>query len=271
MILLLSSFEVVGKEGNRATLPVSLESLIKMGEYSKLIYTDRGVFAKGEVSPDDPEFYGLNKMIEKQYGVKKNEFSYYVIQEQGTTILIFRGTTNTKNIWTAIDVRTFYDRRLDVNLHKGFRDAAALLLEDIHENYELDHTVYLTGHSLGGAIAQIMGMWIDSWKDENGVKKYNVEIFTFGAPKVTTKFLFNEPKHWRVAIGSDPIPFMPSLPYVHSGIHIDPETLDWNETHHEDSLWSIDSSDHSIKDYLDILYDHSECDAKCRGSQPIRE
>ena len=32
-----------------------------------------------------------------------------------------------------------------------------------------------------------------------------------------------------------------------------------------------DGLDHSIKDYLDILYNHSECDAKCRGSQEIRD
>ena len=87
-----------GESGNRDTLPVTLDSLIEMGEYSKLIYTDKGIFADGSVSPEEPEFYGLNRMIAEQSRVKKDQFSYYVIQEDGITILIFRGTANWKNI-----------------------------------------------------------------------------------------------------------------------------------------------------------------------------
>jgi hypothetical protein len=144
------------------------------------------------------------------------------------------------------------------------RDAADILYQDIKNNYKLEPTVYLTGHSLGGAIAQIIGMWLHK-------EGHNVQIFTFGSPKVCTKFMFNEPNHWRVAVRSDPVPYMPGIPFVHSGIHIDPETLEWDESHIEDSMWGIDALDHSVVDYLDILYNHSECDAKCRGSRDIRE
>ena len=57
-----------GESGDRDTLPVSLDNLIEMGEYSKLIYTDKGIFAEGKVSPEEPEFYGLNRMItESEY------------------------------------------------------------------------------------------------------------------------------------------------------------------------------------------------------------
>ena len=278
-----------GKEGDRTTLPISLNMLIEMGEYSKLIYTDKGIFAEGKVSPDEPEFYGLNMMIEEQYEVKRNEFSYYVIQDtlqeyyykksgpnknrfrgvaydnvMAPTILIFRGTANDKNFWTNVNMTMWHDEGLDTLLHRGFRDAADIIYSDIKNNYKLEPTVYLTGHSLGGAIAQIIGMWLH--KDG-----YNVQIFTFGSPKVCTKFLFNEPNHWRVAVRSDPVPYMPGIPFVHSGVHIDPETLEWDESHIEDSMWGIDKQDHSVVDYLDMLYNHSECDAKCRGSRDIRE
>ena len=63
-----------GESGDRDTLPVTLDSLIEMGEYSKLIYTDKGIFADGSVSPEEPEFYGLNKMISAQYRIKKTSF-----------------------------------------------------------------------------------------------------------------------------------------------------------------------------------------------------
>ena len=80
-----------------------------MGEYSKLIYTDKGIFADGTVSPEEPEFYGLNRMIAKQSRIKQDAYSYYVIQEDGVSILIFRGTANAKNVLSDIDIRTFYD------------------------------------------------------------------------------------------------------------------------------------------------------------------
>ena len=235
-----------------------------MGEYSKLIYTDKGIFADGTVSPEEPEFYGLNRMISKQSRIKKDQFSYYVLQEDGVTILIFRGTANAKNVLSDIDIRTFDDDQLDVRLHRGFRDAADSIYGDIKRNYKLDHTVFLTGHSLGGAVAQIIGMWLHK-------RGYNVQIFTFGSPKVSTTFTFNEPNHWRVVDRSDPVPFLPPYPYVHSGMVIDINTLEWSENHEEGDILQTDGLDHSIKDYLDILYNHSECDARCRGSRPIRD
>ena len=253
-----------GESGDRSTLPVTLDSLIEMGEYSKLIYTDKGIFADGSVSPEEPEFYGLNKMIAEQSRVKKDQFSYYVLQEDGVTILIFRGTANAKNVLSDIDIRTFDDDLLDVKLHRGFRDAAESIYGDIKRNYELDHTVFLTGHSLGGAVAQIIGMWLHK-------RGYNVQIFTYGSPKVSTTFTFNEPNHWRVVDRSDPVPFLPPIPYVHSGVVIDIDTLSWSENHEEGDILQTDGLDHSIKDYLDVLYNHSDCDAKCRGSQKIRD
>ena len=253
-----------GESGGRDTLPVTLDSLIEMGEYSKLIYTDKGIFADGSVSPEEPEFYGLNKMIAEQSRVKKDQFSYYVLQEDGVTILIFRGTANAKNVLSDIDIRTFDDDLLDVKLHRGFRDAAESIYGDIKRNYELDHTVFLTGHSLGGAVAQIIGMWLHK-------RGYNVQIFTYGSPKVSTTFTFNEPNHWRVVDRSDPVPFLPPIPYVHSGVVIDIDTLSWSENHEEGDILQTDGLDHSIKDYLDVLYNHSDCDAKCRGSREIRD
>ena len=253
-----------GESGGRDTLPVTLDSLIEMGEYSKLIYTDKGIFADGSVSTEEPEFYGLNKMIAEQSRVKKDQFSYYVLQEDGVTILIFRGTANAKNVLSDIDIRTFDDDLLDVKLHRGFRDAAESIYGDIKRNYELDHTVFLTGHSLGGAVAQIIGMWLHK-------RGYNVQIFTYGSPKVSTTFTFNEPNHWRVVDRSDPVPFLPPIPYVHSGVVIDIDTLSWSENHEEGDILQTDGLDHSIKDYLDVLYNHSDCDAKCRGSQKIRD
>jgi hypothetical protein len=221
-----------GKSGSRDTLPVAVEELIEMAEYCDEAYENR----------------------EENYGVKSGEFSYTVKQNEGITILVFRGTSNLKNVRTDIDMRFWKDDGLtdhwgiDINLHRGFKDAAMWILEDIEDNYKLEKTVYLTGHSLGGAIAQIMGLWLDA-------KGYNVQIYTFGSPKVSTTFFGSKPSHYRVALRNDPVPFVPMFPFLHSGISIDPETLDWMEGGEtdRDSFTEIDGRDHSIGEYVDIL------------------
>jgi len=218
-----------GKSGGKDTLPVAIEELVEMAEYCEQAYNS----ANEE-----------NKL----YEIRNDEFSYHVRQDNGVTILIFRGTDNAKNIGTDIDARPTYDSGLDVYFHRGFKDAATWIFEDINDNYKLEKTIYLTGHSLGGAIAQIIGLWLDN-------AGYNVQIYTFGSPKVTTTFFGNKPNHYRVAIRNDPVPFVPPYPFLHSGISIEPETLDWEEggEANRGSFSEIDGRDHSIEEYLDIL------------------
>ena len=218
-----------GDVGDKSTMPVAIEELIEMAEYCEAAYRS----ANEE-----------NKL----YEIRSNEFSYHVKQDSGVTILIFRGTDNTKNVLTDIDLRPWQDDELDMKLHRGFRDAAAWLLVDIKKKYKFEKTIYLTGHSLGGAIAQITGLWLN-------LDGYNVQVYTFGSPKVTPTFFGNDPPHYRVIIDSDPVPFVPPYPYVHSGIMINAETLEWAEggEAHRDSITEINDQDHSITYYLKTL------------------
>jgi hypothetical protein len=218
-----------GESGDSTTLPVATDELIEFAQYCDYAYNSATV---------------ENKL----YEIRNDEFSYHVMQDMGVTILIFRGTNNTKNILTDIDMRPVEDAELGVILHRGFRDAASWLLEDIKKNYKLEKTVYLTGHSLGGAVAQIIGLWLDN-------DGYTVQIYTFGSPKVSTTFFGNRPPHYRVAMRSDPVPFLPPYPFLHSGIRIDPETLDWMEGGEtdRDSFTKIDGLDHSIHGYFKAL------------------
>ena len=232
-----------GESGTRDTLPIELTELIEMAEYCNEAYED----------------------VDENYGVKSGEFSYSVKKNRGITIISFRGTANAKNFLSDIDLRPWKDDGLteyyhghdaghgDVYLHRGFRDAADFVLTDIKRNYKLEKTVYLTGHSLGGAIAQIIGLWLNN-------DGYNIQIYTFGSPKVSATFFGNRPIHYRVALRNDPVPFTPPYPFLHSGIYIDPETLDWMEggETERDSFTEIDGRDHSIQEYLDILREQNE-------------
>ena len=218
-----------GESGDKTTIPVEVEELIEMAGYCN-------------------EAYRKANNENKLYEIRNNEFSYHVKQDRGITILIFRGTDNIKNIGTDIDIRLSHDKSLDVYFHKGFRDAATWIFVDIKDNYKLEKTVYLTGHSLGGAIAQIIGQWL--YNDG-----YNVQIYTFGSPKVSTTFFGNRPLHYRVVLPNDPVPFLPPYPFLHSGIMINADTLEWAEggEAHRDSFTEIDGQDHSIHGYLKAL------------------
>ena len=61
--------------------------------------------------------------------------------------MVFRGTSNLKNVRTDIDMRFWKADGLTdhwgtyVNLHRGFKDAAMCIFEDIEYNYKLEKTV----------------------------------------------------------------------------------------------------------------------------------
>ena len=133
--------------GDKSNLPISLTSLIEHAEYCKAIY-DLG-------------------------GDQKDEVAFEVKQDNGISIIIIRGTANEGNVLSDIDVRLVSDARTGIRLHKGFRDAAVTVMQIIDTStktgrgvpsnqlqYPLEHTVHVTGHSLGGAVAQIIGMWL---------------------------------------------------------------------------------------------------------------
>ena len=213
-----------GASGTKEDLPVGIEVLIEMAEYCERIY-DEG----------------------KEIG--QDEFAYNVVQDRGVTIISIRGTDNAKNVLTDLDARPFKDRKLGVQVHRGFRDASEKLKNDIIENVALEENIILTGHSLGGAIAQILGLWFED-------DAYEVQIYTFGSPSVMIEQMW-EDGHFRVYLENDPVPFLPPFPYVHWGIRINAETLDWDENHPIGDVTKIDARDHSIKEYLKILRRHN--------------
>ena len=212
-----------GANGTKENLPVGIDVLIEMAEYCERIY-DEGKEIEGD------------------------EFAYNVVQDRGVTIISIRGTDNGKNVLTDLDARPFRDKKLGVQVHRGFRDASEKLKNDIIENVALEETIILTGHSLGGAIAQILGLWFED-------DAYEVQIYTFGSPSIMMEQMW-EDGHFRVYLENDPVPFLPPYPYVHWGIRINAETLDWDEDHPIGDITKIDARDHSIKEYKKVLSRH---------------
>ena len=206
--------------GSKANLPISLDLLIEHAEYCETIY-DSGGDQKDEVAVD-------------------------VKQDGGITIIVIRGTANAENVQSDIDVRLVTDDDLGIRLHKGFRDASVTVMQGIDES-SLEKTVHVTGHSLGGAIAQIIGMWLHR-------KGHNVQVFSYGSPKVSNEVLSSgQPTHWRVVRLSDPIPFTPIWPYAHTGLFINSQTLDWGPDNDNGLISKTDGLTHAIAKYVETL------------------
>ncbi len=207
--------------GDKSNLPISLDLLIEHAEYCKAIY-DSG-------------------------GENKDKVHFEVKQDSGITIIIIRGTANTDNVQSDIDVRLVEDTRTGIRLHKGFRDASITIMQILDESYTIEHTVHVTGHSLGGAVAQIIGMWLHK-------RGNNVQIFSYGSPKVSNQVLpGGQPTHWRVVRLSDPIPFTPIWPYAHTGLFINSQTLDWGPDNDNGLISKTDGLDHAIAKYVTTL------------------
>ena len=229
IILLLSGCSMKGEtdndtvigNGNKSNLPVSLNLLIEHAEYCKAIY-DAG-------------------------GDQKDDVAFDVKQKNGITIIIIRGTANASNVESDVNIALETDARTGIYLHKGFRDASTTIMQILDEQYTVEQTVYVTGHSLGGAVAQILGMWYHK-------RGKNVQIFSYGSPKVSSQVMSGgQPTHWRVVRKSDPVPFMPPWPYIHTGLFINSQTLDWGPDNDNGLISETDGTDHAIAKYVTTL------------------
>ena len=128
----------------------------------------------------------------------------YLVSKDDVKILAIAGTENLKDVEvdfrfgrvnlhdnTALDA---YDKKTADKffVHRGFRDYADVVLSDglaerlktsLDENP--DETLYLTGHSLGGAVAIVAGIRLT----DLGVPMSRLKVITFGSPGVGSRKL----------------------------------------------------------------------------------
>lgn len=90
-----------------------------------------------------------------------------------------RGTANDKNWSLNKDTEIVRDKKAGILMHRGFRTAARTIYQDVKSRLKPGYRTYITGHSLGGAIAAILGIYLQ----KDGVKIAG--IYTFGQPKFT--------------------------------------------------------------------------------------
>lgn len=128
----------------------------------------------------------------------------------GMAVVCFRGTTRIRDWMTnlVITPRLIEDPKTGNpigNMHEGFHDAYCSVHDQISELLAglEDLPLYITGHSLGGALAVVATWYQDSQR--------LAACYSFGAPRVGDQGLIDRFKTpiYRIVNGPDPVTLLP--------------------------------------------------------------
>lgn len=147
----------------------------------------------------------------------------YLCKNEEMAVLVFRGTTDGTDWKTNFNVRkrrisagVYEGEETHVKVHSGFYDAFMQHANAIKSDLDAlpkDLPIFFTGHSLGGALAQLATARFQS--DQVAA------CYTFGSPRAGDITLdgYVKPPHYRVTNGWDIVPFIPFflLGYRHCG------------------------------------------------------
>jgi len=123
-------------------------------------------------------------------------------------IIAIRGTSNIENAMVDVAFNLLPNKHTGIKLHQGFALAADLIYNSIKNDLIKNYKINTTGHSLGGATALILAMYIDTDGLRSG------KVVTFGQPKVTNingSRKYNHLDVTRVVMPKDMVPLVPPL------------------------------------------------------------
>jgi len=150
-------------------------------------------------------------------------------------------------------VPLFHSRQWSkAQIHRGFASAYASIAPRLITKLqslliERRRPVFLTGHSLGGALAMICSFDVHT---RLGLPASEILVSTFGAPRAANEsfrsvYDSHIPTCWRVVVGPDVVAKLPKVGYKHVGkkvlltrdgeLFLDPNSLELN-------LWSGDAA-----------------------------
>jgi triacylglycerol lipase len=112
----------------------------------------------------------------------QTDVRYFLEQDDKarTQIITVRGTANDVNFSEDLSLRVREDRKVDIPVHSGFDLAARAIYDDVRPHLKNGYKTYVTGHSLGGAVAAILAIYMI--EDGAAVER----VVTFGQPRFTT-------------------------------------------------------------------------------------
>jgi len=134
-------------------------------------------------------------------------------------VLAFRGTSDWKDVQT--DITANKQLTADGQIHSGFYQAYGDVAGKIKDKLKLrevkDLPLYITGHSLGGALATVATQDLE----KSGLKDQIAACYTFGSPRVGNADFDKNIRSpvYRIINFTDIVTFLPLLTmgYIHVG------------------------------------------------------
>jgi hypothetical protein len=123
-------------------------------------------------------------------------------------IISVRGTSNIENAMVDVAFQLLPNKHTGIKLHQGFAQSADYIYDKVKAKLNRDYRINTTGHSLGGAAALILAMYLDAGGYDVG------KVITFGQPKVTNISGSRKYSHLdvtRVVMPKDMVPLVPPL------------------------------------------------------------
>jgi len=151
---------------------------------------------------------GTDFKLVEQVVLEGSAVSYFLARNRNTQALSFRGTANLENVLVDLDVSLALDAHSEILLHQGFAAAAWAVYQNVKPRLDVSQPVITTGHSLGGAIAVIVAMYLQ--RDGFDVPR----VITFGQPKVTNvagASAYSTLPLMRIVTPKDIVPLVPPL------------------------------------------------------------
>lgn len=145
------------------------------------------------------------------------DVTYFLLTDttKKTQWIAIRGTVNIKNTLVNLDLQLIPNDDIGIQLHSGFAETAKDIFLKIKPILNPEYAIKITGHSLGGAVASVLAMYLD-------INKFSVtRVVTFGQPKVTNftgAQNFSNLNLLRTVTAKDFVPLLPPIDAVNLNI-----------------------------------------------------
>lgn len=163
---------------------------------------------------------GGNFELIKTFNNNDTDTQAFLAKNDQFAVLAFRGTETTKLKDVRTDVMASKKSVLDGKVHSGFRIAYESVAQEIEEELLKlgDIPIYITGHSLGAALATIATQRLEH---NPRIREKIAACYTFGSPRVGNSEYDREFKSpiYRVVNTTDIVTVIPLLAmgYIHIG------------------------------------------------------